>query len=1369
MAVVALSIGQPVLATPASAATPDDVASHVILEYDFDGAASAADVVEDASGSGRDGVLTNPDSTQLVVGPDGSGTALHLSGGESTSTTAPFITLPPGVFEGLEATTISSWVKWDGGAAFQWLYTLGKDRDSATFFTPRFDGDNNARSSVKPTSQGEVGARGGSPLPADEWHLVTTTIDSGALVYYLDGLEVSRTSVGVDVASVLSGASSPNSGYIGQPFWTGVHPFFAGALDDFQIYDTALTADQVRALAGASAPAVTELLETTTEVRTDVGTAPALPGLRAKFSDGQERLAPVAWDQIDPARYAQRGVFTVKGSVEGVDTRVTATIRVTVPDEFSIDVGDRTGEFMGGASGTLYGLYGPGLPSNNLIDGIQLRTVSTKAQDGPQHPGADALEVVKPLADSSDGDVYIYMTDINRGFPYQVPGDTGDEKEAWYREAMRKQVEQVAQLPAEYQDNVVFVPYNEPEGNMYGNGPESFWGVPWQSDPTRFFAAWDDTYRMIKSILPDARIAGPNTSILYNEVYGFMQHTIANDTVPQVVTWHELSNPATIRDSVDRYRGWEDEFFAGTKWEGTHLPVNINEYAYNYHTSVPAQMIQWIAAIEDSKVDADIAYWNIDGNLSDSAVQSNRGNGQWWLLNAYGNMTGDTVKVHPPQPDQSYTLQGVATIDDENKKVHALLGGSTGDQSVYVDRLPDYLSGSVHVQVRDIRWTGQIGDSGEPQTVAEYDAAVSNGSLSLQFGEGALPPLGADSAYEIIVTPGTDTTSPAQSPVAWRGVYEAEDAPFTGGAHYVNVEGSPSDVSKFYTSGDRNVGNLTGQPIDGSEGDLALNFQVDVPQDGTYDLSVMANAFNKEERNAAQGPVNLFVRVDGGAEQEIYAELGYKWVVWNHSDTTVELTKGTHTITVASRGLDGKRTQGVALIDKIDLTLPNPDYTPIYEAENAVLHGATAQYDRSALSGSGYVPVGADQSMTFWVYGQDDAEVSLEVKTLGGGNGTLRINGTDIASISDTTTLPVFLVGGINKVEVIGGSGTLAVDRVAVEGSQGQLASQIIEAESGMIAGDATTADLSLASAGTAVVGIGGAPGNGNTLTNTVTVDAAGTYAMTVRYSNEEQSPASHYNPDPVARRADISVNGGPAQKVLFPQSYHVNQFWELTVEVELEAGENTIRFASEEQPDFNADTYISERFPTLGLRSQWAPNLDRLTFTPLKPAGTPVEEARVRTSADSVVQGGTVTVSGSGFAPAETVMLELHSEVTRLGEVTADAAGAFETTATIPGSAPVGEHAVVAIGETSRRSASAALQVTAADPSAGGGDGSGVGGGAGAGASSGTGSGGTSAGSGSLATTGGAFAGLGGLLAAAAAIATGLALAARRRDRTAA
>jgi hypothetical protein len=170
------------------------------------------------------------------------------------------------------------------------------------------------------------------------------------------------------------------------------------------------------------------------------------------------------------------------------------------------------------------------------------------------------------------------------------------------------------------------------------------------NDPTDYFRAWDDVYRLIKSKMPNARIAGPNTSILYNQVKGWLEHVVAAGTGPDTITWHELSHPERVRASVAQYRDWEREVFAGTPYERRKLPINVSEYAFNYHTSVPGQMIQWISAIEESKVDADMAYWNIDGNLSDSAVQANRGNGQWWLFHAYGSMTGHTVKLTPPYP-----------------------------------------------------------------------------------------------------------------------------------------------------------------------------------------------------------------------------------------------------------------------------------------------------------------------------------------------------------------------------------------------------------------------------------------------------------------------------------------------------------------------------------------------------------------------------------------------------------------------------------------------------------------------------------------------------------------------------------------------
>ncbi len=860
----------------------------------------------------------------------------------------------------------------------------------------------------------------------------------------------------------------------------------------------------------------------------------------------------------------------------------------------TVDLSSDTGPYHGGASGTLYGLYDARLPFPNLVEGIGLRTVSTKAQDGPQHPGADALEVARLLTDASGGDTYIYMTDITRHFPYRWK--TGDcaASVTSYIEKLRAQVEQVKTLAPRYRARIVFVPYNEPEGNMFGDGPESCDGTGWQKNPSVFFEAWDRAVRMIRTAMPDARIAGPNTSRLFDENLGFLRHAVAADTLPDVMTWHELSDPATVRASVGRYRQWEDQVFAGTRHRGKHLPININEYAYNYHTSVPGQMIQWIAAIEDAKVDADIAYWNIDGNLSDSAVQANRGNGQWWLLNAYAGMTGHTLAVTPPRPDQSYTLQGVATLDPAKKQARVILGGGSGANTLTLANIPAATFGrNVRVAVREIGWSGQLGDAPPPRVVTDLTMPVAAGSLDIAFGRGALPLLREESAYEVIVSPAGGGAA-ARDPVLWRQDYEAEKAARHGtGLTIKGPEGSPKAVDRFYTSGGYSVAGFA------TDRDVRLDIAVDVPRDGLYDLRVIANSFNKDAAVAAHGATNVFLRIDGATagERELLLPLGYKPSVWDHADTTVSLTRGRHVVTLATRSHDGqRRTVGNAAIDRVTLSLPDPAATDtVYEAEYASLAGTTPTYGSFATSGPGAVALPRGATATFWVYAPSDGLTPVGIDTVGRGGTSVTVNGTPLAAGSTA-----FLLGGINKLVVSGTTPTTLLDRIRI-GKPVMTGARVYEAEAATIAGSAAIAPASRAIGGHAVVGIGGEPGNGNTLTFAdIVVDRAGPYALTIRYANDEQSQATHYNPDPLARRALIAVNGGAAMPVTFPNSFHRNNWWELTVPVTLRAGRNSVRFSGEEQPNFDGRSYASQAWPGVLLRSRFAPDIDRIAVTPL-------------------------------------------------------------------------------------------------------------------------------------------------------------------------
>ncbi|WP_149826635.1 LamG-like jellyroll fold domain-containing protein [Streptomyces tailanensis] len=1198
-AALALALGAGLLAAPAVPAQAAD-APQPTARYTFDQDDLASGRITDSSGNGLTASLVNGSTARSVAGTDG-GKALALPGGAPTSDGA-YVRLPREVLGDASDLTVSARVKWSGDkSSWQRIFDLGTNTTKYLFATP-YNGGGLFQTSVTTGGGGaESQVRGYAMLPADEWRTVTVTLDTsaGRLTTYLDGVAVSSAATGVKAKALLDGSATA-AGYIGKSFWPD--PLLKGAIDDFTVWHSALSAEQVAAMMG-TLPTVQELSKTSFEVRTTTGTAPSLPvAVRSSFSDGYDRDTPVTWEAVPAENYARPGTFTVAGTAAG--RAVKATVTVVREGQLTVDLGSDTGTFHGGASGTLYGVYGPDVPTNNLMEGMGLRTVSTKAQDGPQHPGADALEVVKPLADSTDGDVYIYMTDIHRGFPYQWPGDTPEEKFRLYKEKMAKQVDQVLQLPEQYQDNIVFVPFNEPEGNMFGTGEWSYNKVSWLNDPDDFFAAWDDAYKLIKGKMPDARIAGPNTSVLYDQVKGFLAHTRAAGTLPEVITWHELSHPEAVRRSVAKYRAWEKELFEGTDRAGTQLPININEYAFNYHTSVPGQMIQWVSAIEESKVDADIAYWNIDGNLSDSAVQSGRGNGQWWLLNSYASMSGHTVAVSPPFPGENYTMQGVATLDEKKKQARLLFGGSTGKGHISFAGVPEKLFGDrVHAWVREIDWSGQLGDSSGPKLLTETNLEVGDdGTVVVGFGDGALPQLKESSAYEIVLSPAGKAKGTQSPPVRWQTSYEAEDAAHTGSGYSKNgPEGSPRDVSKFYTSGGYSVGGLrTGS-------DVTIDFTVDVPEDGTYDLSVFANSLNTFDKVKEQGPTNVFLRVDGKAdsEQELHLPLGYKWVVWDHTDTKVNLTKGKHTITLAVKSADGKRaTKGDAIVDRLTLSLPGASAaTQVYEGELAWLSGGSKPVyapSKSAATGAGAVRLAKNQTATFWVHSPADREATLTVDTLGGTGARLSVNGHDVLRLAKgRSSVAVSLSGGVNKVTVTGGSATTLVDRLTVTPTEGRLATRTYEAGDATLAGTATLTPLSLATGGTAITGIGGDPGNGNTATFTVTADRAGLYALRVRYSNPEQSEATHYNPDPLARHADITVGGGETRRVGFPHSFHQNNFWELTVPVQLRKGQNTITFRSEELPNFDGATYASDAFPGVLLRSRYAPLIDRITLAP--------------------------------------------------------------------------------------------------------------------------------------------------------------------------
>lgn len=108
-------------------------------------------------------------------------------------------------------------------------------------------------------------------------------------------------------------------------------------------------------------------------------------------------------------------------------------------------------------------------------------------------------------------------------------------------------------------------------------------------------------------------------------------------------------------------------------------------------------------------------------------------------------------------------------------------------------------------------------------------------------------------------------------------------------------------------------------------------------------------------------------------------------------------------------------------------------------------------------------------------------------------------------------------------------------------------------------------------------------------------------------------------------------------------------------------------------------------------------PAVADLTVTADTPPAVSLDGATVR-------PGTSLGISASGFAPNETVRIELHSTPVILTEVPADAGGALQVRVALAQDVAVGEHHIVATGLSSGRTATTALTVqtsTADGPSA--------------------------------------------------------------------
>ncbi len=194
-----------------------------IAHYRFDEPVGAS-VMPDATGFGKNGMY----DAGVMLGAEAlvTGTAMAVNGGLAS--------IPGSHFENLEAFTLSLWVQAEDIAGTQTL--IAKGNESSPAFAVIVDGG---------VLQWFLGAepefQSDEPvISANTAHHVAVTYSAAKATLYVDGIAVGERD-----------APSPLEISMDNPFMIGSFNNalpFAGRLDDFQIYDRSLSAQQVRGL-----------------------------------------------------------------------------------------------------------------------------------------------------------------------------------------------------------------------------------------------------------------------------------------------------------------------------------------------------------------------------------------------------------------------------------------------------------------------------------------------------------------------------------------------------------------------------------------------------------------------------------------------------------------------------------------------------------------------------------------------------------------------------------------------------------------------------------------------------------------------------------------------------------------------------------------------------------------------------------------------------------------------------------------------------------------------------------------------------------------------------------------------------------------
>lgn len=233
-----------------------------------------------------------------------------------------YISLPAGVVSSLSDFTISAWVNPDTISGWMRVFDFGTGTRKYMFLTLE-NGSGNAVYAITDNYSGaEQKISAASPFKKGVWTHIAITQSGNTAVMYANGTEIGRNG---NMSLNPSSLGSTNLNYLAKSQYSD--PYFNGCIDDFRIYDTALSADEIAELAGEANSGIASVEDVYLEIT--AFDKPDFPSyVTATFDDGSVRKVDVVWEEYDTSLNNTDGIFTVHGKINGSGVIANAKVKV---------------------------------------------------------------------------------------------------------------------------------------------------------------------------------------------------------------------------------------------------------------------------------------------------------------------------------------------------------------------------------------------------------------------------------------------------------------------------------------------------------------------------------------------------------------------------------------------------------------------------------------------------------------------------------------------------------------------------------------------------------------------------------------------------------------------------------------------------------------------------------------------------------------------------------------------------------------------------------------------------------------------------------------------------------------------------------